>query len=59
MTPSSKLREESDDVESAAKPTVVDSHSRSAVAEKMPSESELEEFFAAAEKDIQKRFAEK
>ncbi|GMN30080.1 hypothetical protein TIFTF001_002682 [Ficus carica] len=60
MTPSSKLREESDDVESAAaRQTVEDSHRRSVVAEKMPSELELEEFFAAAEKDIQKRFAEK
>ncbi|PON39811.1 Cyclin-dependent kinase inhibitor [Parasponia andersonii] len=60
MTPSSKLREESDEVDSTARPTVVDSSRRSVVADqKMPSEIELEEFFATAEKDIQKRFQEK
>ncbi|POO02783.1 Cyclin-dependent kinase inhibitor [Trema orientale] len=60
MTPSSKLREESDDVDSTARPTVVDSSRRSVVADqKVPSEIELEEFFATAEKDIQKRFQEK
>ena len=62
MTPSSKVREESssDDVESTARPTVVDSSRRlSVIDRKMPSELELEEFFTAAEKDIQKRFQDK
>ncbi|KAH7520159.1 hypothetical protein FEM48_Zijuj08G0114900 [Ziziphus jujuba var. spinosa] len=58
MTPSSELRAESDNVESTVRPSVADSRSRSAVA-KMPTELELEEFFATAEKDIQKKFSEK
>ncbi|KAA8531709.1 hypothetical protein F0562_006574 [Nyssa sinensis] len=57
-TPSSELQAESDDLESTAKPSEANSRRRSSV-EKMPSETELEEFFAAAEKDIQKQFAEK
>uniref|UniRef100_A0A2N9H7J1 Cyclin-dependent kinase inhibitor n=1 Tax=Fagus sylvatica TaxID=28930 RepID=A0A2N9H7J1_FAGSY len=57
-TPSSELRAEPDDLESTARPTEANSRPRSTV-EKMPTESELEEFFAAAEKDVQKRFAEK
>ncbi|KAJ9670770.1 hypothetical protein PVL29_026976 [Vitis rotundifolia] len=57
-TPSSELRAESDDLESTARPSEANYHHRSTV-EKMPSESELEEFFAAAEKDVQKRFSEK
>lgn len=61
MTPSSRLREESDGFESTSKLTVVHSDRRSpaTLTEKMPSESEIEEFFAAAEKDIQTRFAKK
>ncbi|KAL5557030.1 hypothetical protein UlMin_039266 [Ulmus minor] len=58
MTSSSRLRGESEEVESAPKPAVVDSCQRSVV-EKMPTETELEDFFAAAEKDIQKRFTDK
>lgn len=56
MSPSSELRVNlnSEDVE----PTEANTHRISTV-QKMPSEMELEEFFAAAEKDIQKRFAEK
>uniref|UniRef100_A0A5B7C4V0 Cyclin-dependent kinase inhibitor n=1 Tax=Davidia involucrata TaxID=16924 RepID=A0A5B7C4V0_DAVIN len=57
-TPTSELQAESDELESTARPTEANSRRRSS-AEKMPSETELEEFFAAAEKDIQKRFTEK
>ena len=60
-TPSSELRVESDDVESSAKPLVANHLHRSTV-EKMSSESELEEFFVAAEKEEKedlKRFSEK
>ena len=57
-TSSSELRVESDDLESKAKPLVVNHRHRSTV-EKMPSESGLEELFAATEKEDQKRFSEK
>ncbi|KAI8029733.1 Cyclin-dependent kinase inhibitor 3 [Camellia lanceoleosa] len=57
-TPSSELQAESGDLESTARPSEANSRRRSS-AEKMPSETELEEFFAAAEKDIRKRFTEK
>ncbi|KAJ7952871.1 Cyclin-dependent kinase inhibitor [Quillaja saponaria] len=59
MTPSSELRTEISDVKnSTEKPA--DSHSRRrSTAEKMPTELELDDFFAAAEKDIQKQFTEK
>ncbi|THG09631.1 cyclin-dependent kinase inhibitor 5-like isoform X1 [Camellia sinensis] len=57
-TPSSELQAESGDLESTARPSEANSRRRSS-AEKMPSETELEEFFAAAEKDIHKRFTEK
>lgn len=59
-TPSSEFRAESDDLESMARPTEANSSCRSA-AEKMqkPTQSEIEEFFADAEKDMQKRFTEK
>ncbi|GMP28019.1 hypothetical protein CsSME_00003744 [Camellia sinensis var. sinensis] len=56
--PSSELQAESGDLESTARPSEANSRRRSS-AEKMPSETELEEFFAAAEKDIHKRFTEK
>ncbi|CAK9166482.1 unnamed protein product [Ilex paraguariensis] len=57
-TPASELQVESGELESTATPSEANSLRRLTV-EKMPSESELEEFFAAAEKDIQKRFTEK
>ncbi|CAA3007236.1 Hypothetical predicted protein [Olea europaea subsp. europaea] len=57
-TPSSELRSESGVLESTAKPHEVSSPRRPE-AEKMPSEAELEEFFAAAEKDLQKKFIDK
>ncbi|KAK9284134.1 hypothetical protein L1049_023301 [Liquidambar formosana] len=57
-TPSSELRAESDELESTAKPSEANSRPRS-TAEKMPSESEIEEFFSAAEMDLQIKFAEK
>ncbi|KAF8410040.1 hypothetical protein HHK36_002560 [Tetracentron sinense] len=49
-TPSSDIRTELDELEFMARPSE---------AEKMPSEEEIAEFFSAAEKDEQKRFAEK
>ncbi|GFY86502.1 cyclin-dependent kinase inhibitor family protein [Actinidia rufa] len=57
-TPSSKLQSESGDLESTTKPSEANSR-RKLPAEKMPSDTELKEFFSAAEKDIQKRFMEK
>lgn len=54
MRHSSELRQNSEDVE----PTEVNTR-RIATVQMMPSELELEKFFAAAEKDIQKRFEEK
>lgn len=63
MSLTSELRRKSEDMESAEKPTEkliteVNSPHKS-TGKKRPTESELEEFFGAAEKDIQKRFAEK
>ncbi|KAL6993739.1 hypothetical protein U1Q18_011857 [Sarracenia purpurea var. burkii] len=57
-TPSSELEAESDNLESTAKPTEADYRRRSS-AVTMPSETELDEFFDAAEKDLVKRFTEK
>lgn len=57
-TPSSELQSESGELESTARPHEVSSRRRPE-AEKMPSEAELEEFFAAAEKDLQKQFVDK
>lgn len=59
MTPSSALREESESVESTPKQILKSSQSTTMVATKMPTEMELEGFFAAAEKETQKRFADK
>ncbi|CAK9315230.1 unnamed protein product [Citrullus colocynthis] len=59
-TPSSEFRlPPSGDMESPARKTEATSGNRSSSSVKMPAESELEEFFLAAEKNIQKRFAEK
>ncbi|GLU20004.1 hypothetical protein SLE2022_362220 [Rubroshorea leprosula] len=49
---------ESDDLDSASKPSA-DNFCRRSPVEKIPTEAELEEFFSAAEKDIQKQFFEK
>ncbi|GKU94727.1 hypothetical protein SLEP1_g8174 [Rubroshorea leprosula] len=49
---------ESDELDSTSKPSAVNCHRRSA-AEKMPTEAELQEFFTAAEKDLQKQFVDK
>ncbi|KAL6961495.1 hypothetical protein U1Q18_039264 [Sarracenia purpurea var. burkii] len=57
-TPSSDLQPESVDMESTARPSDANSRRKSS-AEKTSSDKDLEEFFAAAEKDLQKRFAEK
>ncbi|XP_058097094.1 cyclin-dependent kinase inhibitor 5-like [Magnolia sinica] len=57
-TPSSNLRSESDELESTARPPAGNPR-RKPTAEKMPSVAEIEDFFAAAEKDEKKRFAEK
>ncbi|XVE82775.1 hypothetical protein DITRI_Ditri16bG0032800 [Diplodiscus trichospermus] len=57
-TPSSELRAEPEDLDSTSRPSEANSRRRSTV-EKMPTEAELEEFFAVAEKKLQKRFAEK
>nr|KYP42160.1 Cyclin-dependent kinase inhibitor 7 [Cajanus cajan] len=64
MSLSSELRvTNSQEVDSAEKKLTMQTKakSRSALStpQKMPTESELEEFFAAAEKDIQKRFSDK
>jgi hypothetical protein len=61
-TPSSELRAESDDLDSTARPTEANSSCRSAAEKKKkqkPTQSEIEEFFADAEKDMQKQFREK
>ncbi|KAI9113475.1 hypothetical protein K1719_015402 [Acacia pycnantha] len=55
MSPSNELRGQNSE---AVKPTEANSRCISTV-QKMPTELEIEEFFAAAESDIQKRFAEK
>ena len=57
-TPSSELQAEPENLDSTSKPSEANSRRRSTV-EKMPTEAELEEFFAAAEKKLQKKFAEK
>ncbi|XP_039054144.1 cyclin-dependent kinase inhibitor 7-like isoform X1 [Hibiscus syriacus] len=53
-TPSS----EPEDLDSTSRPSEANSRRRSTV-EKMPTEAELEEFFAAAEKKVKKQFAKK
>ncbi|KAI3462758.1 hypothetical protein Pfo_019421 [Paulownia fortunei] len=53
--PSSEAQAESGELESTARPRETNS-CRHSTAEKMPSEAELEEFFAAAEKNLQKQF---
>ncbi|XP_038900642.1 cyclin-dependent kinase inhibitor 1-like isoform X2 [Benincasa hispida] len=59
-TPSSEFQSpQSGDMESPARKSEATSSNRSSSSVKMPAESELEEFFIAAEKNIQKRFAEK
>ncbi|XP_020217592.1 cyclin-dependent kinase inhibitor 7 [Cajanus cajan] len=55
MNSSSKLPENSQELESVE----IDSRHSLSAAQKMPTELELEEFFAAAEKDIQKQFQDK
>ncbi|XWS45289.1 hypothetical protein CRYUN_Cryun15aG0123900 [Craigia yunnanensis] len=57
-TPSSELRAEPEYMDSSSRPSEANSRRRSTV-EKMPTEAELEEFFAVAEKKLQKQFAEK
>ncbi|KAL3813610.1 hypothetical protein ACJIZ3_014878 [Penstemon smallii] len=54
--PLSEIQAESDELESTLRPKH-GSNSRHTL--KMPSEAELEEFFAAAEKNMQKQFTEK
>lgn len=56
--PLSEAEADSGELESTARPPEPDSRRRS-TAEKMPSEAEIEEFFAAAEKDLQKQFMDK
>ncbi|KAJ8764526.1 hypothetical protein K2173_006266 [Erythroxylum novogranatense] len=56
----SEVREELlDDLDSTARPSGSSSRRRSTAAEKMPTEAELEEFFAEAEKGLKKQFVEK
>ncbi|XVF17708.1 hypothetical protein REPUB_Repub10bG0147100 [Reevesia pubescens] len=58
-TPSSELRAEPEDLDSkSTRPSEANSRRRSTV-EKMPTEAELEEFFASAEKKLQKQFTQK
>lgn len=61
-TPMSELRvDQSDELESTAMPLSEETSRVRFTAEKisLPSESEIEEFFAAAEKDLKQRFTEK
>ncbi|XP_052195332.1 cyclin-dependent kinase inhibitor 7-like [Diospyros lotus] len=57
-TPSSELQGESGELESTTRPLEANSRRRSS-AEKMPSATELEEFFAAAEEDLHEQFKKK
>ncbi|GMJ07989.1 inhibitor/interactor with cyclin-dependent kinase, KIP-RELATED PROTEIN 3 [Hibiscus trionum] len=57
-TPLSDLRAEPEDLDSTTRSLETNSRRRSTV-EKMPTEAELEEFFAPVEKNLQKQFAEK
>ncbi|XP_039003690.1 cyclin-dependent kinase inhibitor 7-like isoform X2 [Hibiscus syriacus] len=57
-TPLSDLRAEPEDSDSTSRSLETNSSPRSTV-EKMPTEVELEEFFAPAEKKLKKQFAEK
>ena len=61
MSLSSELGTNSQEVESMEKKPITKANSRCVLSTlmKMPTELELEEFFAAAEKDIQKRFSDK
>ncbi|TKY55719.1 Cyclin-dependent kinase inhibitor 7 [Spatholobus suberectus] len=62
MSLSSELRiTNSQEVDSAQNKPIMQTKSRCVLStpQKMPTESELEDFFAAAEKDIQKRFSDK
>ncbi|KAE8704801.1 Cyclin-dependent kinase inhibitor family protein, putative isoform 2 [Hibiscus syriacus] len=54
----SDLRAEPEDLDSTSRSSETNFRRRSTV-EKMPTEAELEEFFAPAEKKLQKQFAEK
>lgn len=55
MSYSSKLRENSQELESVE----TNSNRSESTAQKMPTELELDEFFATAEKDIHKKFQDK
>ncbi|KAL0430296.1 UNVERIFIED_CONTAM: Cyclin-dependent kinase inhibitor 7 [Sesamum radiatum] len=57
-TPLTEVQAESVEMDSTARPLESNSRHRS-MAEKMPSEAELEEFFAAAEKNLQRQFIDK
>lgn len=60
-SPTSKLKEEESskmETKSPATATITDSR-RTIPKEKMPPAAEIEEFFANAEKDLQKRFKDK
>ncbi|KAK8517542.1 hypothetical protein V6N13_127711 [Hibiscus sabdariffa] len=57
-TPLSNLRAEPEDLDSTSRSSETNSRRRSTV-DKMPTKAELEEFFAPAEKKLQKQFAEK
>ncbi|KAI4314957.1 hypothetical protein L6164_027813 [Bauhinia variegata] len=58
MRPPGELRTNSQELESTKKPTEANSR-RMSPEKKMPTEWELEEFFGAAEKEIQKRFIDR
>lgn len=57
-TPTSELKEESGELESSKPPVLIDSR-REIPADRKPPAAEIEEFFAAAEKDLQNRFKDK
>ncbi|KAL0424602.1 UNVERIFIED_CONTAM: Cyclin-dependent kinase inhibitor 7 [Sesamum radiatum] len=57
-TPLTEVQAESVEMDSTARPLESNSRHRS-MADKMPSEAELEEFFAAAEKNLQRQFIDK
>lgn len=58
-TPSSDIQGESGELDSTRRPASEINSRRRSVNKKMPSSAEIDEFFSAAEKDLQRQHAEK
>lgn len=58
-TPSSEIQGESGELDSTRRPASEINSRRRSVNKKMPSSAEIDEFFSAAEKDLQRQYAEK